>query len=524
MAGATETAPAAGGARLAELMGALSLATDIGLGIPIEHAQRSALLAVRLAERAGMGEAEARHAYYLSLLKTVGCTGDEDLGQRLLGEDMGTWMGSMGGAGVAEVLRALVAHVGRDDPAWRRAGKLMRAFTALPAFDAMSRGHCEVGHFLARSLGVAPEVVRGLGQVFERWDGAGVPHKLRGQAIDRAVRLAQIVTDAEAAQRNMGTDGAMGLMRGRRGAGYDPELLDLFCADAAAWFAALDVPSIHDAVMAAEPGPPERLDGPRLERAVQAMGEFADMKSRYTRGHSAGVAALARAAGERLGLAPVDANDLARAGHLHDIGRGAIGLRIWDKEGALTDAEWERVRMHTYYTERVLTRVTGLGNAPAIAALAHERLDGGGYHRRLPPPALSLAARVLAAADAFQAMTEPRPHRAARSAERAADELRRDAREGRLDREAVDAVLGAAGQVVERRRAEERPAGLSEREIQVLRLLTRGLTNKEIAVALKISTKTAGHHVQHIFEKTGLTTRAAAALFAMQNDLVREER
>ena len=241
------------------------------------------------------------------------------------------------------------------------------------------------------------------------------------------------------------------------------------------------------------------------------------MKSRFTRGHSPGVAALASRAAER--LAPADRLALTRAAYLHDIGRAGVVLDIWDKPGPLTESEWERVRMHTYFTERILARLESLGPVAQLAGLAHERLDGSGYHRRLPPSAVSAGARLLAAADAFHAMTEARAHRPALSAERAAAQLQEEARAGRFDPAAVEAVLAAAGRSVPRQRREH-PAGLTDREVEVLGLVARGLTNKEVGARLEISTKTAGHHIQHIFEKAGVTTRAAAAMFAMQNDLL----
>jgi HD-GYP domain-containing protein (c-di-GMP phosphodiesterase class II) len=509
--------PAMGGVRLAELMAALSQATDIGLGMAPEHAQRSALVAVALADAAGLGQDEARQAFYLTMLKTIGCTGDEDNTQRVFGEDAGTWVAHLGGASQAEALRALVANVGRSQPALRRAGKVLRALRALPRLPAVARGHCEVGHLLAQRLGLSPAVVRGMNQVFETWDGRGVPARLKGEAIDRPVRVAQLALDAQAAQRVLGNDGCVALMKKRAGRGYDPKLVDVFCRRAPQLLAVVDVPSVFDAVIAAEPGPPETLVGETLETAIRAMGEYADMKSRYTRGHSAGVAALAARAGA--GLSADERTALARAGHLHDLGRAGVVLDVWDKPGPLTESEWERVRMHTYFTERILARVPSLAPVAQLAALAHERLDGSGYHRRLPPSAVSAAARLLAAADAFHAMTEPRPHRAALQPEQATALLQEETRAGRFDAAAVDAVLAAAGQSVPRQRRAH-PAGLTDREVEVLALLARGLTNKEIAVRLDISTKTAGHHVQHIFDKAGVTTRAAAALFAMQNDLL----
>jgi DNA-binding CsgD family transcriptional regulator len=124
---------------------------------------------------------------------------------------------------------------------------------------------------------------------------------------------------------------------------------------------------------------------------------------------------------------------------------------------------------------------------------------------------------VLTAANAYQAMREPRPHREALDAERAAAELRA----GPEDPDAVEAVLAAAGHRVARRR--EGPAGLTPREVEVLRLLARGLSNKEIAQRLSISPKTVGNHAEHIYAKIDAQSRAAAAFFAMQQGLLPEE-
>jgi HD-GYP domain-containing protein (c-di-GMP phosphodiesterase class II) len=504
--------------RLAELMVALSLANDVGLGEPFEHAQRSALVAARLAQLAGLPPAEAQDAYYLALLKTIGCIGDDDLGYRLLGEDMSEWLGPIGGANPLEMMGHFLRNVGRQEPLRRRVVKVVGAFAGIPSIMEASHGHCETGQMLARRLGLGPAVVRGLGQVFDRWDGMGTK-KLKGEAIDRAVRVAQLATDLETGHRTLGPGEVVATMRRRAGRGYDPKLVEVLCDNAPALFALWEVPSISEAVLAAEPGRPEMLSGERLEEAVRAMGEYGDIKSRYTRGHSTAVAALVAAAAERAGLPPAERKALVRAAHLHDLGRTGVFQRIWDKEGPLTESEWERVRMHTYYTERILARLGSLGPVSAMAALAHERLDGSGYHRRLPASAVPQAARLLAAADAYHAMIEARPHRPALTPARAAEELQKEAAAGRFDRDAVSAVLAAAGQHVTPVRAEH-PGGLSDREVEVLRVLARGKTNKEIATQLDISVKTAGNHVQHIFEKIGVTTRAAATLFAMQNDLI----
>ena len=256
----------------------------------------------------------------------------------------------------------MVANIGRKEAFPRRLSKVMRAFGKLPGMPANTRGHCEVGRLLAERLGLSARVANAMTQVFERWDGKGEPRKLKGEAIERAVRLVQLAADAQAARRLFGTDETVALVRTRAGHGYDPKLVEVFCRHAPKLFAALEVPSVHDAVLAAEPGEPVRLSGDALETAIATIGQYADIKSRFTRGHSAGVAALAGRAAERQGLA--EANAVRRAGHLHDIGRAGVVLDIWDKPGPLTESERERARMHSYYTERVLSRLESLAPGP----------------------------------------------------------------------------------------------------------------------------------------------------------------
>jgi DNA-binding CsgD family transcriptional regulator len=198
-----------------------------------------------------------------------------------------------------------------------------------------------------------------------------------------------------------------------------------------------------------------------------------------------------------------------------------VSNAIWDKRGPLGAGEWERVRLHPYLTERMLQQSEALAPLGAIAVQHRERLDGSGYPRGLQGSAISTPARILGAADAYQAMREPRPHRPARPPAEAAAELRADAKAGRLDTEAVAAVLGAAGHRIARRR--QGPFGLTAREVEVLRLLAVGLSNKEIAQRLVITPKTVGNHVEHIYEKIDARTRAAAGLFAMQHGLLPEE-
>jgi HD-GYP domain-containing protein (c-di-GMP phosphodiesterase class II) len=272
--------------------------------------------------------------------------------------------------------------------------------------------------------------------------------------------------------------------------------------------------------------PPEErhyvvLSGERLDSALLAIGNFVDLKSPYFLGHSRAVADLAAAAAARIGLSEAETVTLRRAGLMHDLGRLGISNGILDKADPLGAGEWERLRLQPHLTERMLRQSEALAPLGTIAVQHRERLDGSGYPRGVSGSGISREARILGAADAYQAMREPRPHRAALSAEEAAARLNEEVRSGRLGAEAVDAVLGAAGHRVPRRRAG--PAGLTPREVEVLRLLARGLSNKEIAQRLVIAPKTVANHAEHIYAKIGAQTRAAPGLFAMRHGLLPEE-
>jgi HD-GYP domain-containing protein (c-di-GMP phosphodiesterase class II) len=228
------------------------------------------------------------------------------------------------------------------------------------------------------------------------------------------------------------------------------------------------------------------------------------------------VAALVADAAVTAGLAADDVTRLRRAALLHDIGRVGVPNGVWDRAGPLTTEQRERVRMHPYLTERVLSRCSQLAPLASLAAAHHERVDGSGYHHARRGDELAPAARLLAAADAYHAMGEDRPHRPALTAGEAARELLDEVDAGRLTSVEVDAVLQAAGQR-SRPANVSRPAGLTEREVDVLRLIAKGRSNREAASELGISPKTVGNHVEHIYAKAGVRTRAGATLIAIES-------
>ena len=292
-----------------------------------------------------------------------------------------------------------------------------------------------------------------------------------------------------------------------------------FADRAEALLGEIDTTDPRALVLEAEPDPVVSVPDDQLAEVAATFADLADLKSPSTHGHSGGVAALARGAGERLRLPPASVADLEVAGLLHDVGRVAVSDVVWEKPGGLNGHEWEQVRLHAYHSERILAGSDRLASLAPMVGMHHERLDGGGYHRGCRGAELSMPARTLAAADAYQAMTQPRPHRPALAPDQAEQRLLADARMGVLDGDAVGAVLAAAGHAAVARR-QTLPAGLSTREVEVLGLVAEGCSNAQIAQRLVISRRTAEHHVQHIYTKIGVSSRAAAALFAMEHHLL----
>jgi HD-GYP domain-containing protein (c-di-GMP phosphodiesterase class II) len=386
--------------------------------------------------------------------------------------------------------------------------------------DGMIAGHARIARRLGAELRLPEAALDAVGSSYEMWNGKGFPGERAGADIPLASRIVQLAEFLEVAHRTGGVAAATDVARRRAGKQFDPNLVELLCADVDKVFYDLDETESWDAVIDAEPALSPRLSQSECDEALTAISRFVDLKSPYTLGHSAAVAELASSAAAAMGASEHEVTTVRRSALVARFGYLGVSNGIWDKPRALSASEWERVRLYPYFTERMLQSSPALEPLGRIAVQVREHLDGSGYPRGLPGSSITTAARVLASADAYQAMLEPRPHRPARSPDEAADELGAEARAGRLDGEAVQAVLGVAGHRPARRI--EGPAGLTRREIEVLRLIARGASKKDVAARLVISPKTAGTHIEHIYAKLGVSSRAEAGLLAVKHGLLPE--
>jgi HD-GYP domain-containing protein (c-di-GMP phosphodiesterase class II) len=507
------------GLRRAELLAAISLAIDLGLGQPMEHMLRSSLIATRIAERMGLDAQQRATVYYANLVGWIGCHADSHELSGLFGDDIAyradTYAVDMAGL---SFLRLMVNHVGRELPGWERGIRSVAfVLTARNQVARLIHSHCSSAGVLSDRMGLDRQVGKALAYIFERWDGRGMPNGAHGEDIPIEIHIVHLADVVEVHLRTGGLVGAVDVVHSRRGTQFDPAVAEVFERDAAAIVDGLLEMDVWTAALAQAPDRDRILGDDEIDELLRAIADFVDLKCPCSPGYSRGVGDLAAAAAQHLRMPSADVTRLYRAGLVHGLGRLGVSNQIWEKKTPLSTAEWERLRMYPYLTGRILSRVGGLESVVSIATQHEERIDGSGFPRGLAGTELTMHDRLLAAAAAYHQLLEPRPERAALDTRGAADQLRQEARAGRLDAESVDAVLAAAGHRASRRTPWS--AGLTSREVEVLRLVAQGRSNREIAAELFIAEKTARNHVERVYAKLGVNNRTQATLAAIDRGL-----
>ncbi len=496
---------------VAGVVAALSVTSDLTRGHPRGEAMRACLLATELARRAEVSSAALAEVYYATLMRFAGCAatsheaaaalGGDDIAVRARGDLIDPTR-------PAEALRFL-AGLGHGPEKVR---VLARAPRVPKIVQESARADCEVGADLAGRLRLPEGVRRAVLCAFERFDGKGAPAGLAGEDVSEAARFAAVGFAAVMFDAVGGAEAATEAVAAWSGRALDPAVAAIFLAAPAELMELSDPEDVWAAVVDSEPQPPRLFrDHADLDDALAGFGDAADLKSPFFQGHSRGVALLVRAACSATSLDPVLAY---RAGLVHDLGRVAVPTGLWEQRRALRADEWELVRLHPYHSGRILVRSPVLEPLSAIVSRHHERVDGTGYPAGVRAGESSEIANLLAAADVWHALGEGRPHRPAFPAVQAARVIAGMP----LDRDAVRAVLAVAD--VPAASFPPLPVDLTERELQVLRLLSAGHTKRQIAHQLFISTSTVHTHTVHIYAKCEVSTRAGLAMFAMRHGLV----
>ncbi|WP_321922179.1 HD domain-containing phosphohydrolase [Paraburkholderia guartelaensis] len=476
--------------RVFDAVKALAFIGDLSMGQPTDHSPRTGWLAARLAQDAQLDASTIDTVREASLLRWSGCTANAAGFADVFGDDIQSRVSMLDG---------------RTD--W--VTPLQSLGGAAAVLTPLAQTHCEVAGEVARMLGLPLATETTLRHIFETWDGNGVPAHLAREAVPMPVFVVALAGDLEIFSRTYGVEQALGLIAQRADVRYPLRLVETVKRGAPLWLAELEHASPADLDAA--------LTTAHMQQTTSAelIADVIDLKLPWMTGFSRAVAATAAQCCERLTTDKAAHERVYRAGLIHGIGRAAVPNSIWNLSARLPESAWEKVRLVPYWTSRAGKQAGALGDAAELASYAYERLDGSGYFRAARDQAMTLEARVLAASVAWVALRSTRPWRAALCADAAAQQLRDEVASGRLSGEAVDALL-AEGAVAARRPMSSTPqrAPLTPREIDVLRAISRGASNKEAARELALSPSTVRTHVESMFRKLECSTRAAATLKA----------
>lgn len=479
--------------RIFDAVRTLAFVGDLSMGQPTDHSLRTGWLAARLAHAAGLEALACDTVREVSLLRWSGCTANAAGFATVFGDDIAIRSAMLESRpGIGETIGGAGA-----------------------ALMPLAQTHCEVSGEVARIMGLSKATETALRHIFETWDGRGVPAQLAREAVPISVLVIALAGDLEVFSRTYGVEAALALIEQRSGARYPANLVATARRHAGNWLTELERQSLDDLDVVLATADMQRTT------AAELIADIIDLKLPWMTGFSRTVAMTAAECYARFTSDEAARVLVYRAGLIHGIGRAAVPNHVWNLSTPLSPSIWEKVRLVPYWTERAGKQTGALGEAAVLASYAYERQDGSGYFRGARDTALTLEARVLAASVAWVALRSTRPWRAALTDEAAAHVLQDEAANGRLCPEVVDALVAAHAPVA-RRAARSAPHGprLSAREIDVLRAISRGASNKEAAQELTMSPSTVRTHVESVFRKLECSTRAAATLKASTMGLI----
>jgi len=529
---ANSVSRSSGQLRMAELLGAFSFASDLAVGLHPEHGARSCYIGMRIAEALQLSSEERVNLYYSELLKDAGCTAyTSQLASSWLTDEIAAkWELQFlrDPSNPVNVLSWAMQYVAAGMSFPTRATRLLDFMKNGQEF--MREGFestCLVATRIAQRLGMPAPVQDALMQVFEQWDGKGMPQGSRGQDVPLISRIVLLTSFLEVYHGLTGREAAMQVALARRGKAFDPLVVDAFLslAQEEEFWEELEHERTWATVLAMEPDESTHryLPEEALTDVALAFADYADLKSPFMAGHSRRVADLAEGIAGRMALPEEQVAHIYRAALVHDIGIVAVPSFVLNKpRSQLSQVEWEQLRLHPYHSERILSRVPPLAAILPMVAAHHERIDGHGYPRGLAGVQIPLGARIIAAADRFDELSSKTPDHPSAERDQVTEMMRREADDS-LFPDVVQALFEGPGGTPEprrRHRAQQGPAGLTERELEVLRLMARGLSRNQAAKLLFVTEGTIRSHLEHIYSKIGVSNRAAATLFSIEHGLL----
>lgn len=480
---------------------ALAFIGDLSMGQPTDHSMRTAWLAGMIATQARCNPLQVEAARHVALLRWSGCTANAQEFADFLEDDV---------LGRSALLASQKPRAAQQPP---------RSVPLPDGMLAMANIHCEIAGDIANTLGLGTDTEAALRAIFETYDGGGVPGLLQGDAVPLAVYVVALASDLEIFSRLYGLDQALALAQGRANSVYPGFLVDASTPWVSTWMTKLNAAAPPWTDIADQPASMLQHVG------LELVGDVIDLKLPWMTGYSRRVARLARDCSARIGLDEALCRRTYKAGLIHGMGRASVPNAIWNAPEPLPASSLERLRLVPYWTSRAAGQIDGLALEAEIASFAFERRDGSGYFRGRSGTAMPQEGQIVAAAEQWVSLRTCRPGRVALTEAEALDRMKEEAEAGRFDQEVVAALLAsvlsnAPGKPAKPVAPVRGEPSLSERELEVLRCISRGENTKQVARALGVSPRTVRTHVERLFLKLECSTRAAATLKAATRGLL----
>jgi HD-GYP domain-containing protein (c-di-GMP phosphodiesterase class II) len=412
---------------LSEIISALSYALDLTEGAVHGHALRSCLLGMRIAAEAKLPADQTSSLYFALLLKDVGCSSNASRMCEIVGGDDRAVKAAVKLEDWTKPHKASVATVKllwnnvlpESGPAARVARILRIGVTQHRNNEVMIGLRCHRGASILGKLGMGEAAAQAVRSLDEHWDGSGYPDRMQREQIPLLSRICAVAQHLDVFSSGRGVDKAIETLKQRSGTWFDPQLVRVAVSlhrRGALWANCTPTDSQDDtrrAVLDLDAGKKHQLEAGQIDQICEAFADVVDAKSNFTFRHSMGVAEAAVGIATALHLSAGRVQLVHRVALLHDIGKLSVSNSILDKNGTLNDEEWRSVRLHPGLSRSILERVGPFREMSVIAGEHHEKLDGSGYPNRLLAPDLSIESRIIAVADAYAALSEDRPYRAA---------------------------------------------------------------------------------------------------------------
>lgn len=486
-----------------EFVSIIAYAGDLSMGQPVEHSPNVAFLAFKLATALGLPKVEHKYVVRLALMRWAGCTANARGFSDLFGDDIKSRVELMAGREPFIYEHSFLTSQAKNKP-------------LVDQLKPLAQAQCEAMALLSDRASIHFKMSNDIegkdspvNDLFENWDGTGVPLGKKGRKINLLAQIVSIASDLEIFSREYGIEIATKMLDSRKGKAHCPSITQLVINNSASWLSQNSDEDTLSVVLAiAELNSFQGEDV--INSIVILLSDYAALKVGESINVARESAIIAEFIAKQIGLSPQKTIEVPRACLLHRIGFVTIPNHRFNRSNDI-----ENLNLAPYWSQRILSRSPTLAKESQLASLAFERLDGSGYFRQLTATSIPISARVVQAAVATATRIATVENKTQQQIMQIIKQFKQQAKDGLFDIQIINSMETFFAQPRHKTTAKQK-SSLTPRELAVVSLLAKGYANKKIASELNISAKTVNAHLENIYKKLSVTGRTAATMKALE--------